>query len=114
MLRGHCGDRLRRAQLGHHHDGCYADTAEIGFDIRNSATIINSGFYNNPRMSLRKSTAIVHRRGTLHVAFCNFNGGAKCEKLYEGSAKGVEWICNNVSGGADMASDATRLFGPKK
>ena len=33
---------------------------------------------------------------------------------YEGSAKGVEWICNKVSGGADMASDATRLFGPKK
>jgi hypothetical protein len=48
------------------------------------------------------------------VAFCDFHGGAKCEKLYEGSGKGVEWICNQVSGGADMASDATRLFGPKK
>ena len=91
-------------------DGCYADTAEIGFDVRNSAIIINSGFYNNPRMSLRKSTAIVHRRGKLHVAFCDFNGGAKCEKLYEGSGKNVEWFCNRVSGGAGMEEDATRLF----
>jgi len=92
-------------------DGCYADTAEIGFDVRNGATIINSGFFNNPRMNLRKSTAIVHRGGRLDVAFCTFRGGAKCEKLYEGSGKAVEWICNQVSGGADMALDAGRLFG---
>ena len=95
-------------------DGCYADTAEIGYDVHNSATIVNSGFYNNPRMSLRKSTAIVHRRGRLHVAFCSFNGGAKCEKLYEGGGKDVEWICNQVFGGDGMAADARRLFGPAR
>ena len=92
-------------------DGCYADTAEIGFDVRNGATIVSSGFYNNPRMGLRKSTAIVHRGGKLCVAFCDFNGGAKCEKLYEGSGKNVEWIANKASGGDNMASDADHLFG---
>jgi len=95
-------------------DGCYADTAEIGFDVRNGATIISSGFYNNPRMGLRKSTAIVHRGGKLCVAFSDFNGGAKCEKLYEGGGKNVEWIANKVSGGAGMVADAERLFGGAK
>ena len=91
-------------------DGCYADTAEIGFDVRRGATIISSGFYTNPRMNLRKSTAIVHRGGKLQVAFCTFNGGAKCEKLYEGSGKNVDWVGNDVYGGAGMAADAARLF----
>ena len=95
-------------------DGCFADTAEIGFDIRNSATIINSGFYNNPRMNLRKSTAIVHRKGRLRVAFCDLRGTTNCEKLYEGSGKNVVWIGNDVYGGANMAADAVRLFGAAK
>ena len=95
-------------------DGCYADTAEIGFDVRNGAFIINSGFFNNPRMNLRKSTAIVHRGGRLHVAFGRFCGAAGCEKLYEGSGKNVEWISTEVSGGANMAADAARLFGTTK
>ena len=53
----------------------------------------------------------MHRGGKLCVAFCDFNGGAKCEKLYEGSGKNVEWIANKASGGDNMASDAARLFG---
>ena len=95
-------------------DGCYADTAEIGYDIRNKAIVINSGFFNNPRMNLRKSTAIVHRGGHLRVVFGRFCGAAGCEKLYEGSGKDIEWISNEVSGGADMAADAARLFGSVK
>ena len=47
----------------------------------------------------------------LRVAFCRFSGGAKCEKLYEGSAKGVDWIANSADGGDGMAADAARLFG---
>ena len=94
-------------------DGCFADTAEIGFDVKASVSLINSGFYNNPRMNLRKSTAIVHRRGKLRVAFCDFRGAAGCEKLYEGSGKNVEWIANEVRGGAGMAEDAARLFAPR-
>ena len=63
-------------------DGCFADTAVIGFDVRHGATIINSG--------------------------------AKCEKLYEGRAKDVEWIGNTVGGGANMAADEKNLFGGGK
>jgi len=91
-------------------DGCFADTAEIGFDVHHGATIINSGFFNNPRMNLRKSTAIVHRGGRLRVAFCDFRGAARCEKLYEGSGKDVCWIGSTASGGDGMAADAKRLF----
>jgi hypothetical protein len=94
-------------------DCCYADTAQIGYDVHNSTTILSSGFFNNPRMNLSKSTAIVHRAGSLSVAFCSFRGGTGCEKLYEGNAKRIEWICNKVSGGDNMASDAARLFAPK-
>jgi hypothetical protein len=64
-------------------------------------------------MNLSKSTAIVHRAGSLSVAFCSFRGGTGSEKLYEGNAKRIEWICNKVSGGDNMASDAARLFAPK-
>ncbi len=93
-------------------DGCFADTAEIGFDVRWDATIINSGFYNNPRMNLRKSTAVVHRgEGRLRMAFCDFRGAAGCEKLFDGCVTNVTWFCSSASGGAGMASDAKRLFG---
>lgn len=93
-------------------DGCFADTAEIGYDVHGGAVIVNSGFLNNPRMNLRKSTAIVHRGGLLQVAFGRFCGAANCERLYEGSGKNVEWIANEVIGGAGMAEDAARLFAP--
>ncbi len=95
-------------------DGCYADTAEIGYDIHCGAILSNSGFYNNPRMNLRKSTAIVHRGGPLRVVSCDFRGGAGCERLYEGDGKDVAWIASAVSGGADMAGEADRLFGGNK
>ena len=91
-------------------DGCYADTSEIGFDVRTLVSLMNCGFYNNPRMNLRKSTVIVHRGGSLRIAFCDFRGGAGCEKLYEGTGKKVEWVSSKASGGANMASDAERLF----
>ncbi len=77
-------------------DGCYADTAEIGFDVHRSATLVSCGFYNNPRMNLRKSTAIVHRGGDLRVAFCDFRRATVCEKLYEGDGKNVTWIGNSA------------------
>ncbi|MCR5839457.1 MAG: hypothetical protein K6G94_07470, partial [Kiritimatiellae bacterium] len=93
-------------------DGCYADTAEIGYDIHRGAIIVNSGFYNNPRMNLRKSTAIVHRGGDLRVAFCDFRGAADCEKLYEGDGRKVEWIASRASGGAGMAVESGRLARP--
>ena len=90
-------------------NGCYADTAEIGFDIRNSATLVSCGFFNNPRMNLRRSTAIVHRCGSLRVAFCDFRGAAGCERLYEGEGRNVVWIGSTASGGTDMAAEAAAL-----
>ena len=95
-------------------DGCYADTAEIGYDVHNGAVIVNSGFFNNPRMNLRKSTAIVHRGGGLRIAFCDFRGAAGCEKLYEGEGKNVEWIASCASGGDNMAEDARRFQSSKE
>lgn len=80
-------------------DGCYADTAEIGFRVRNGAVLVSSGFYNNPLMGLRKSTAIVHEGGKLRVAFCDFKRAAGTEKLYEGDGRNVTWLANSVSGG---------------
>ena len=90
-------------------DGCYADTAEIGYNVCGSATIRSSGFFNNPRMGLRKSTAIVHRGGSLTVDGCDFRGAAKCEKLYEGDGKNLVWSNVRASGGDKMAEDAAEL-----
>ena len=38
-----------------------------------------------------------------------FRGVAKCEKLYEGGGKDVDWIGNTASGGNGMAAEAARL-----
>lgn len=95
---------------GHTLDGCYADTAEVGFRIEGGNTVLSRcGFYNNPRMGLRTSTALVHRKGRLVVEACDFNGGAGCERLYEGTGKGLTWLANIARGGADMAAEAQRL-----
>lgn len=92
-------------------DGCYADTAEIGFLIDGSAIISHSGFFNNPKMGLRKSTAIVHKKGRLIVNASDFNGAAGCERLYEGSGKDLIWQANHVNGGKGMAEEARKLAG---
>lgn len=95
----------------HTFDGCYADTAEIGFRVAGGNAILSRcGFYNNPRMGLRKSTAIVHRGGRLLVDSCCFNGGAGCERLYEASGDTtLLWRTNIAQGGADMAAEARKL-----
>lgn len=90
-------------------DGCYADTAEIGFLIGGNTTIVHCGFFNNPLMGLRKSTAIVHKYGKLTVAYSNFRGWAGCEKLYEGDGKNVVWEHSTASGGVGMAEAAALL-----
>lgn len=94
-------------------DGCYADTAEIGFRLRRGGIIVNSGFFNNPIMNLRKSTAIVHAGGSLTVSNGDFRGAAKCELLYEGTGKGVTWRDCQASGGVRMADELKALSGMK-
>ena len=94
-------------------DGCYADTAEIGFRLQRGGVIVNSGFFNNPIMNLRKSTAIVHAGGPLTVSNGDFRGAAKCELLYEGTGKDVTWRDCQASGGVRMADELKALSGTK-
>lgn len=95
---------------GHVIDGCYADTAEIGFRVSGNENVITkSGFFNNPRMGLRKSTAIVHTGGVVQFEGCKFTGAAGTEHLYEGKGENVVWQSNIVAGGVDMASEARRF-----
>ncbi len=79
-------------------DGCYADTAMIGYRInaKYHTRLINCDFFNNANMGLKKSTAIVHEKGTLAVMMCAFRNLAGTEILYEGIKEGVEWIANDT------------------
>ena len=92
------------------YDGCYADTAEIGYNVMaGGVTICASGFFNNPRMGLRKSTAIVHSGGRLTVRDCSFIGAANVEKLYCGSGTNLVWRNVRAVRGAGMEADAAKL-----
>lgn len=90
-------------------DGCYADTATIGYNVPHGSIITHSGFFNNPLMGLRKSTCIVHKGGPLTVSNCEFVGGAGCEKLFEGTTENVRWLNVIARGGADMAAEERKL-----
>lgn len=82
-------------------DGCYADTAEIGFNIHRDARIIGCDFFNNKLMGLKKSTAINHIGGKLSVAMCAFRSTVGTEILYSGNRENVDWENNTVSGFAE-------------
>jgi len=84
-------------------DGCYADTAEVGYLISGSTRLINCDFFNNQLMGLKRSTAIRHTGGSLTLIACNFRGTVGTEKLYEGTGKDVTWIACTASGGDNMA-----------
>lgn len=83
-------------------DGCYADTAQIGFRIHSNARIIGCDFFNNKLMGLKNSTAIKHVGGRIDVMACVFRGNAGTEILYEGIEKDVVWTSNLFSGGPGM------------
>ena len=83
-------------------DGCYADTAAVGYMIHGDTRMINCDFFNNKLMGLRESTAIRHLGGRLSVISCAFRGPAGTEKLYEGSGENVEWIASSATGGEGM------------
>lgn len=83
-------------------DGCYADTAEIGFYIHHDTRIINCDFFNNKLMGLKKSTAIKHTGGRLDVMLSLFRGTAGSEVLYEGTGQNVFWTQNRSHGGEGM------------
>jgi hypothetical protein len=83
-------------------DGCYADTAEIGYLISNTTRMINCDFFNNKLMGMKESTAIKHVKGKLVVCSCSFRGTVGSEILYEGDGEDVEWIACRVTGGENM------------
>lgn len=84
-------------------DGCYADTAEIGYRICNSARLINCDFFNNKLMGLKKSLAIKHEGGDLSLIACRFRGPAGFEELYEGEANlRATWTDCTAIGGNGM------------
>ena len=75
-------------------DGCYADTAAIGYNICSSTRMINCDFCNNKLMGLKNATAIKHQRGKLTVVSCDFRNSVGTEILYDGDGENVEWIGN--------------------
>lgn len=83
-------------------DGCYADTAEIGYRIYNDTRMVNCDFFNNKLMGMKNSTAINHVGGNLSVMSCQFCGTTGNEKLYEGTGENVVWISNISTGGDGM------------
>lgn len=82
-------------------DGCYADTAEIGFNIHSDTRIIGCDFFNNKLMGLKKSTAINHIGGKLSVTMCAFRSTVGTEVLYVGNKENVDWDKNTVRGFAE-------------
>ena len=82
-------------------DGCYADTAEIGYNINASTRLIGCDFFNNKLMGMKKSIAINHLQGKLQVMMSNFRATAGFEVLYSGNKEDVEWSMNCVNGFAE-------------
>ncbi len=68
-------------------DGCYADTAEIGYNIASDTRVIGCDFFNNKLMGLKKSTAINHSGGKLSVTMSSFRATVGTEVLYNGNIK---------------------------
>lgn len=95
MLRGSVAFALRG---GNDLDGCYADTASVGFLVSGSTLLSNCGFFNNKLMGLRDSVAIRHEGGTLRIMGCTFSAPAGTERLYEGSGDNVTWTGSTVQG----------------
>lgn len=78
-------------------DGCYADTAEVGYQVKGDTRLIACDFFNNKLMGLKKTTAIRHLGGDMVVIGGHFRAPAGIEVLYEGIGEGVEWIGTKVA-----------------
>jgi hypothetical protein len=86
-------------------DGCYADTAEIGYNINASTRMIGCDFFNNKLMGMKKSVAINHTSGKLQVLMSAFRATAGFEILYSGRIDDVDWSMNDVSGFTENVFD---------
>lgn len=86
-------------------DGCFADTAEIGYNINASTHMIGCAFFNNILMGMKKSIAINHTSGKLRVLMSSFRATTGFEILYSGNIDDVDWSMNEVSGFAENVFD---------
>jgi hypothetical protein len=86
-------------------DGCYADTAEIGYNINASTRMIGCNFFNNQLMGMKKSIAINHTSGKLQVLMSSFRATAGFEILYSGNIDDVDWSMNEVCGFTENVFD---------
>ena len=78
-------------------DGCFADTAMIGYLIRGNHNIItNCGFYNNKLMGLRNTLAIKNESKRLVVSNSFFTNPTGTDRFYEGARECVTWANNNA------------------
>ena len=78
-------------------DGCFADTATIGFYIKGNSNIINNcGFFNNKLMGLRGTLAVKNQSSNLVVTNSFFTNPTGTDSFYDGDADAVIWENNNV------------------
>ena len=60
----------------------YADTAMIGFNVRNDARIFNCAYYNNWNFKMDNPTVFAHERGSLIVTGGRFSKNSPHATLY--------------------------------
>ena len=78
-------------------DGCFADTATVGYLVKGGNNIItNSGFYNNKLMGLRHTLAIKNESPRLVVTNSFFTNPTGTDRFYEGERENVIWSNNNA------------------
>ncbi|MBE6931595.1 MAG: hypothetical protein E7463_15100 [Ruminococcaceae bacterium] len=76
-------------------DGCYADTASIGYLVRGGSNVItNSGSFNNKLMGLRNTVAIKNESSKLIVNNCRFTNATGSDRVYEGKREALVWHSN--------------------
>ena len=92
-------------------DGCFADTATIGYLVHGSNNIItNSGFFNNKLMGLRGTLAIKNLSDRLVVSNCFFTNPTGTDRFYEGLDEAVDWANNNT----EKEAETPAYFASKK
>ena len=78
-------------------DGCFADTATIGFLIRGDNNFItNCGSFNNKLMGLRNTVAIRNESRRLVVNNSFFTNPTGTDRFYEGPRETVTWTNNSA------------------
>lgn len=80
-------------------DGCFADTATIGYLVRGEKNVItNCGSFNNKLMGLRNTVAIQNDAPDLVVNNSFFRNATGTDRIYEGDPNAVSWSNNHMDG----------------